>query len=149
MKKEIQSVRTYYLIQPGQKLLEQLRLGPSDASSILGSPVLWERNEIAGKWSFASLATQVKVLFLLDLKQSYLDYPQDSEFKRFLGELLGLPPFSISVFDEWWKLERYDPEAIFEEVENALDIATLQLISPTGDSLVDAWLEHLIVLRKG
>jgi hypothetical protein len=139
---------TYYLVQPTQSLLDRLKFGPPDAISILGSPVLWDRNEIAGRWSFASLATQVKVLFLLDLKQSYLDYPQDSEFKRFLGELLGAPPFSIEVFDKWWNLERYDVEAKFDEIENAMDIATLKLISPTGDSLVDAWINRRIQDKK-
>jgi hypothetical protein len=134
----------FYLIKPNSELIEQLKLAPSDAKIILESSQLWSKAEPDGKWMPTDFMAQVKLLFIFNLKQSYLDSAEKSDFQEFLGNLLGSPPFSIDLFDKWWEIQRLQIDEDFEEVQNSLDPTSLKLVSPTGVPLVDAWLSSLI-----
>jgi hypothetical protein len=139
---------TYYCIRPTTQLLEKLRAGPSDVETWLGQPELWKNVEYDGAWLPEHHIMQIKLLFLMNFRQTYISHSKDDEIKTFLESLLDPLLVSAEVFDKWWKIERFELDENAPEIENSLETATLDSVTPTGIPLVDAWITYLIE-KKG
>ena len=127
----------YYLIRPLPSSSSRfLEFGESVAGR-LTAPQLW-RNGEGGRtgWWVEEHALAVKLLFLASLHHRF--GPTDA-FQPFLVAL----PINVESFDRFWTLERHEIDHERTDVERLLEAELVEQMEPTGNALVDGWLENL------
>ncbi len=135
-----------YIIRPAETLKRQLKQADPDIALLLERSYLWTKSE-GGRtvWTEQDYAAQVKLLFLLKLWADYvIDAGEDKSLREYLEDLLGGPPFSEELFDQWWMLERFDGvDESFEAVEERLGLEQPYLLANSPLPRVEAWLSGL------
>lgn len=136
----------YYAIQPRQRLLDLISEFSPSVRAFLQEPVLWSKKE--GGTIFGQpehYTAQVKLLFLANLCGNYIYETTNPEIRRLFDVLLGRPPYSVTHFDRWWQIQRYEVvEGIFETVEKELTLKEVKLLAKPDLDFVDRWLDTLI-----
>lgn len=140
---------SYYIIRPKDVLRNDPRMANAEWKCLIDRTFLWSRNEdgraIYGIETAASRAMQMKLLFLLDIKNEYLPPGgPKNDFQEFVAEIVGYHDLNVGTFDENWTLERVDSMEL--DYEEAIDDITDQDLdahaAPEDGSLSDwfAWL---------
>ncbi len=136
--------RTYFLIMPNHDLLKLLKSASDDTKALLGESILWTKAEADGVHNSTDHIEQVKLLFLIDLKQRFIDGNPASDFTALLESLLGSSPFTVRSFDRWWSIKRFGDAFDFNEVEVALTLDNINLLSGDGSTRLESWLSYLV-----
>lgn len=131
-------VDAYYLIEARPALSERL-VGrvKDDFREFLLEPLMLTNGE-GGRtaWRDEDHCLTVKLSFLASLKD-YVELSADGSFL----ELFGAVKLSTSLFDKWWTIRRFEVDDSVEELQPFVKVAA-QLMDPTGNSLVDRWIER-------
>jgi len=124
--------KVYYLIKPKDSLLRLTTTNPHDAIFLITEPQVWSRTETTGDYSPPEhRLAYVKVLFLAWLHHELLSLnePPKEPFHERLQQMLGPEPFTPSVFDQWWTIERFDDKSDVEEIEHVIEPESLSKVS--------------------
>jgi hypothetical protein len=137
----------YYLIKPKQTLLELIT--PDLTFRVfLSNPVIWICEEAGAESLFPDeYSMGRKLFFLAELRSGLLRLDSREKFEKLLDDLMGTPPFGISVFDKWWELERIELADDFSDVFFRINLEQLELLEKTGNPRVDHWIERLKELK--
>ncbi|HEX2911393.1 MAG TPA: hypothetical protein VH186_11325 [Chloroflexia bacterium] len=142
----------YFLITANQKLLELLEHHSSGVKEFFGDPVMWTKTESSHALPgiIDEVIIMLKLLFLTQLQtvleKGVGDYQEDGELAHFL---LKEPPYSVSVFDEWWNITYLGGlDADVEGLEKTTKLAYLQALAPTDNPDVNEWLARLIKSKQ-
>jgi hypothetical protein len=133
--------KVYYVIWPNSSLIDFLSDKDDFTWSNFGRPTLWSRTE-GGKsaWKSTDYSDRAKIIYIAFLWKDYVINGEQLGTKSIVTELLGGPPFSETVFDKWWTIERWSGEDYgFEDVFNHVKANALPLMKPVNP-LVEAWL---------
>jgi hypothetical protein len=139
--------RAYYLIRPAERLIVELNAFLDDSRILLYQSKLWINQEADSAWMPDDYVAQIKLLFLANLGQEYIDQSQSTPLSTFLIRLLDQPPWTTKLFDQWWTIERFTDVEIVEEVKQSLDTRAIEAITEIDHPLVESWLSKF-VLKK-
>jgi hypothetical protein len=135
----------YYAIYPLNTLIEKLKsFDQSDFIDILQEPVIWLRKESSkGNISTYDKIEQVKLLFLANLWTEFSD-DSSNDVEIVLQSLLGEPPFSAEIFDQWWGIWRFfGVDGNFSSVESRIRLLGLKSLCKTDNPLLIEWMERI------
>ena len=141
----------YVVIKPKPELEQKLQELTTDTMTIklLLSTILWEYvHSTHSRWSHEVHETKIKVQFLAYLYDSYVLDNDDRQIANVVNELLGPAPIRYTAFDKWWSTSGFELVENSKEVEQDLDITTLEQFARTGNFATDQWLEGLIEEKK-
>jgi hypothetical protein len=127
----------YYLIEPRPEAVTRFRdRGDPDLADILLEPVLIS-NEEGGRsaWEPGDHALRVKLLYLATIRE-YPPFASDENVRKWLGS----GHVSGGVFDQWWTVRTPVLEGSDRELLDFLK-PMKEKILPTGNSLVDEWVQ--------
>lgn len=137
----------YYLIQPNDLLLRCLDEYAKDHDTHLDDDlrrkVVWKakkRSELMHAFHYLPL---VKLAFLAERVE---DTQEISEpfYVEMLHRILGEPPYTIEIFDQWWTIETLEWGAFdLEHESQAFRKSTWQSFDLTGKPAIDDWLQEL------
>jgi hypothetical protein len=130
----------YYAINPRPEFADWLlKRTDADMVELLIEPKLVEHDEVIGKTSWRSRENilRVKILFLAGLRD--LTPISDAAGCK---SILGSSEISESLFDRWWTIQYLELECNVNEYLGELTRA-LDSVPPTGNPVVDGWLEDL------
>ncbi|HEX2912273.1 MAG TPA: hypothetical protein VH186_15805 [Chloroflexia bacterium] len=138
----------FYLITAKPKLLELLEHYSYDVKEYFGPSRLWLKT--VDSHALSSFTNEVpvmlKLLFLTQL-QVVLEkgVGEQREFGELAHFLLKEPPYSVSVFDEWWNITYLDGlDNEVESLEKITKVEYLQELAPTDNPDANDWLSRLI-----
>ena len=137
----------FYLIRAKDSLLQLIVANPHDANFLITEPHVWSRMETTGDYSpLAHRLAYVKVLFLAWLHHDLLSLnePPKEPFHERLQQMLGPEPFTPSVFDQWWTIERFDDKSDVEEIEHLIEPESLRKASAPGIDYVQSHLRYVL-----
>jgi hypothetical protein len=119
-----------YIIRPKSELLHAVKNLSKDMRVIFSEEVVLKGNESdRSSWRKEDYVVRAKLSFLIEL---HVEYSYAEEYKT----LLGMDKLTLSTFDNWWTLNRYEISGYVDEVSN-IDASEISL---TGNENVDSWL---------
>lgn len=143
----------YYLIRPKDSLLRMVAECRTEIDSSLTSPQVWERTETTHDLSAPEhRIAYVKALFLAWLHHEHLASmcectPDDFDLR--LKEMLGPEPFTPSVFDQWWSIERFGVDNPSEkEILHYIGAESLRKVTAPGIDYATELLQYWIERKK-
>jgi hypothetical protein len=133
----------YYLIEPRPDAASRLReRGDPDFADILLEPVLISSTR-GGRtiWQAEDHALRIKLLYLAAKREHPGPFASDEDARKWLGS----DQVSGAVFDQWWTVRPLVLEGSDRELLEFLK-PVKERILPTGNSLVDEWVEWTMKL---
>jgi|GEM_PF-3600038 len=130
----------YYAINPRPEFADWLlERTDADMVELLTEPKLIEHDEFIGKtsWGPRENVLRVKILFLAGLRD-LRPISDDAGCES----ILGSSEISEAMFDRWWTIQYLELECNVKEYLGELNRA-LDSVRPTGNPVVDEWLENL------
>lgn len=141
----------YYLIKPNANLQTVLKLHPEMSLP----PRLLKVDDIKGLsteeqmqsqklFHLAGMADYVQILS--DPDDLYSAADNETRHRKYLvmKSILGDPPYTRTVFDRWWTIERMNAMLLFEDALKRLPTAALEKIAESDSEALAAWLGGVI-----
>jgi len=123
-----------YIIRPKPELLDALKNISEEMHNIFSEEVVLKGNESDRcSWKKEDYVARAKLYFLIEL---HAEYSEAEDYKA----LLGMGKLTLSTFDTWWTLNRYEISGDVDEVAHIEP----SKISLTGNKNVDGWLASQI-----
>jgi hypothetical protein len=134
------SLGRFYIVEPRPEFAERLRThADAQAGGILTAPKLLQQDELVGdaRWGETEYLLRVKLLFLAGLR--FLEpLSDDAAF----AAILGSPEISVTLFDRWWTIRRWNEMSHVDECLADL-VRALDSVPLTGNTVVDECLAEL------
>jgi hypothetical protein len=127
-----------YLIEVRPALRDRLEgRVESDFAEFLVEPVVLSNKEggCHSAWRADDHALTVKLLYLAQVRE-YTPFSSDASFEA----VFGSSRLSSALFDRWWTIRRLERDDDTESLRPLLK-QFLPMVEPTGNELVDRWLE--------
>jgi len=128
---------SHYLVKPKERFQDLISQRRYSDPSFLLNPTLWSRlTEIGANWQETDYLTMAKLISIADVvdKAKYLERKGKPEL---LSDLLGAPPYSVTLFDQWWTIEHFQPGLVTDDVfvRDVAPIMAMFLVSddPCGE----------------
>jgi hypothetical protein len=154
-KQNPRAIMAYYVIRPNIDLKALLKQHP-----YMSLPAEIVKVEEAGKSRLSYLENiEFHKLFHLASMDDYLriladrdaDFLSEEERLRkyhFMKNLLGDPPYSRSLFDRWWTIEKINLMKDYVKALKNLPISSLEALEEIESSPIASLLEWIIQLKK-
>ena len=138
---------SYYVVRGNSGFSEKLR-SYADVVPFFPITSIWIKEE-GGYTAFHNddYIIQVKLIFLAGFRSDSLRY-SNQRCHEFVHEVLGNPPFDVSLFDKWWTIERLTEADDFFMALHRISLAELENLKQTGMPLVDDWIAIMIELKR-
>jgi hypothetical protein len=141
----------YYQIKGKTELRQKLADLTNDEGifMLLTDPILWVYDKgIGSRFNLKAIELKVKLLFIANLNYLYLSEDKDSYMGMLLKAVLGIPPISIDVFDQYWTITRYRDHETSDDVLESISAEDLKIFAETGYEFADNWLQYHIERKE-
>lgn len=136
----------YFVIRSKKSLIDRINAmsGNSDFTILvqtLAEKTIWHKRLGKSAEEADTYAPFVKLAFLADLLEDAQD-SLNSDYRDFVHELLGAPPYAITAFDKWWEMECLRANPVDLDLSyGRLQPDTLAMFASTGITELDNWLQ--------
>ena len=128
----------YLLVEPTANAMREFPLSDGqDADLLLERQLMSREYGDRSPWRKEEVSLVVKLVYLARMRE-YDPFSNDLDAKR----IFGSDAISIQVFDRWWTLREVDFECPSEQMSDYLAAVAMK-IQPTGNTVVDEWLNQL------